>query len=962
MVSSPVNEPDVHALRRALGNMAALSSLPAMWVGADEPQIAETLADALFRVLDLDGVRIKLWLATEPIEVERISASAPAHIGSLLHSGFPNDGAAVGTRDLVPNGSIRGFSIGIGTTGADWLYAVAERADFPTEAERLALVMSVNQAAVAWQRARAEQALRTQTEVLDRERHAVSALNRTLANERDRLRLLFQQAPGFMAILHGPQHIFEMCNESYFRLIGRRDVAGRPARQVFPDLEGQPFFKLLDQVYATGKAHVSTAAPIDLLRTPGGMPERRYLDFIYQPIFDDGVVSGIFAEGHDITDLIKAQEQLALSEESLRLATSAAEIGTWDLDLELGALNWCVRTKAMFGIAPEVPCSMADFYAGLHPDDLAATSEAFAAATDANRRSTYDVEYRTVGKEDGALRWVAAKGKGLFRDGRCVRAIGTAIDITARKDAEARLRRSQSELREFNRTLEARVEEQSRERARIWSNSRDIHVVITPNKAVRAVNPAWRAILGQDTEDVIGRSVMEFGWPEDGDAISRAFDRAAAGEDLTNFEARLRHTDGSARWISWHTSGDGDLIYAYGRDVTTEKRQTAALREAEEHLRHSQKMEAIGQLTGGVAHDFNNLLTIIRGSADLLRLHDLPEAKRRHYVEAISETADRAAKLTAQLLAFARRQALRPQVFNVAERLHAVSQMLKSVLGSRVALEFNIADDSACVEADVSQFETTLVNLAANARDAMDAAGRMTIRVGRPSGSIVDSPAYLAIAVSDTGCGIPPDRLGQIFEPFFTTKQAGQGTGLGLSQVYGFVQQSGGKIAVQSHPGQGTVFTISLPISSKPAERIETRNDASDTHPRQQGCVLMVEDNPEVRVFSSQLLNEIGYETVLAASGEEALEILLQSPNRFDLVFSDVVMAGMGGVALGEEIRRQFPGLPVVLTSGYSHVLAKGGPHGFELLHKPYTVEDLSNVLQEAMSRRLIGKQLIPTR
>jgi CheY-like chemotaxis protein len=281
--------------------------------------------------------------------------------------------------------------------------------------------------------------------------------------------------------------------------------------------------------------------------------------------------------------------------------------------------------------------------------------------------------------------------------------------------------------------------------------------------------------------------------------------------------------------------------------------------------------------------------------------------------------------------------------------------MLKSVLGSRVALEFDIADDSACIEADISQFETALVNLAANARDAMDAAGRMTIRVARPAGTIVDSPAYLAIAVSDTGCGIPADKLGQIFEPFFTTKQAGQGTGLGLSQVYGFVQQSGGKIAVQSDPGQGTVFTISLPISSKPAEPIEARNDTRNTNSRQRGCVLMVEDNPEVRVFSSQLLNEIGYETVLAASGEEALEILLQAPNRFDLVFSDIVMPGMGGVTLGEEIRRRFPGLPVVLTSGYSHVLATGGTHGFELLHKPYTVDGLSNVLRGAMLRRLTG-------
>ena len=225
--------------------------------------------------------------------------------------------------------------------------------------------------------------MRAQTEVLNTERNEVAALNRSLSNERDRLRQLFEQAPGFMAIMHGPQHVFEMCNESYFRLIGEREVQGRSVRAVFPDLEGQPFFKLLDEVYATGVPHVSTAAQIDLRRTADGPLERRYLDFIYQPILDHrGEVSGIFAEGHDVTDLIKAQEQLALREESFRLATAAADVGTWDLDLETGILTWCDRTKAMFGISPGVPCSMDDFYAGLHPDDLEATSEAFASAID----------------------------------------------------------------------------------------------------------------------------------------------------------------------------------------------------------------------------------------------------------------------------------------------------------------------------------------------------------------------------------------------------------------------------------------------------------------------------------------------------------------------------------------------------------------------------------------------------
>ena len=491
MQLSLVKQAEVQALRRALGNVAALSSLPSMWLNADERQIAESLADALLRVLDLDGVRVELSPDSgEAIEAERSSKKEQLPLGDALKRAFP-DGQPL--RDpATSNGAAncaRSASVLESKAGVE-LYAVAGRADFPTEGEHLALVMAANQAAVAWQRARAERALRAQTEVLNTERNEVAALNRSLSNERDRLRQLFQQAPGFMAIMHGPQHVFEMCNESYFRLIGEREVQGRSVRAVFPDLEGQPFFKLLDEVYATGVPHVSTAAQIDLRRTADGPLERRYLDFIYQPILDHrGEVSGIFAEGHDVTDLIEAQEQLALREESFRLATAAADVGTWDLDLETGILTWCDRTKAMFGISPGVPCSMDDFYAGLHPDDLEATSEAFASAIDPQRRSTYDVEYRTVGREDGVTRWVAAKGKGLFTDDRCVRAIGTAINITSRKAAEERLRKSETSLRELNMTLEARVEEQSRERARIWQNSRDLHVVLGTDGTIPGHQP-----------------------------------------------------------------------------------------------------------------------------------------------------------------------------------------------------------------------------------------------------------------------------------------------------------------------------------------------------------------------------------------------------------------------------------------------------------------------------------------
>jgi CheY-like chemotaxis protein len=372
-------------------------------------------------------------------------------------------------------------------------------------------------------------------------------------------------------------------------------------------------------------------------------------------------------------------------------------------------------------------------------------------------------------------------------------------------------------------------------------------------------------------------------------------------------------------------------------------------------------MEAIGQLTGGVAHDFNNLLTVIRSSADLLRRRDLPPDRMRRYVDAISDTADRAAKLTGQLLTFARRHAMHSQVFDAADQLTRVADMLKTVLGSAAAFELDIAERPLPVEADINQFETALVNLVANARDAMGRRGSLTIRAAKAQATALDAARYalsefVVVSVSDTGCGIAAEQFDRIFEPFFTTKEVGRGTGLGLSQVYGFAHQSGGTIRVESEVGRGTTITLHLPISSKP---VQTRqgNAIKSAAAGERWNILVVEDNAEVGEFSTQLLHDLGYQTVLAGNAAEALRLLDEDPQRFDIVLSDVVMPGIDGVALGEEIRKRRPDLPFVLNSGYSHVLADDGSHGFDLLHKPYSVEELSRVLRRAMADRTPGKR-----
>ena len=374
--------------------------------------------------------------------------------------------------------------------------------------------------------------------------------------------------------------------------------------------------------------------------------------------------------------------------------------------------------------------------------------------------------------------------------------------------------------------------------------------------------------------------------------------------------------------------------------------RTRDLELAHEALRQSQKMEAIGQLTGGIAHDFNNLLTVIRGSADLLRRQDLPDGRRRQYVDAISDTADRAAKLTGQLLAFARRQALKPELFDAAAQITGIGHMLRTVLGSRIQLKIEAECPDCYVKADTAQFETSLVNLAVNARDAMDGEGQLTISVSSArddSGSDV-----VHVRVADTGHGMNPDQLERIFEPFYTTKEVGKGTGLGLSQVYGFVKQSEGEVSVESRVGKGTTFTITLPKALESDLPDEPPLVIEDYHHSRGGRVLIVEDNVDVGQFASQMLTDLGFETVLEGNADAAIGRLEQEQGGFDLIFSDVVMPGMDGVELGRVIRQRWPMIPVVLTSGYSHVLAEEPEHGFPLLQKPYSVEGLSKILRGA--------------
>ncbi|WP_213954734.1 PAS domain-containing sensor histidine kinase [Variovorax sp. dw_954] len=487
--------------------------------------------------------------------------------------------------------------------------------------------------------------------------------------------------------------------------------------------------------------------------------------------------------------------------------------------------------------------------------------------------------------------------------------------------------------------------------------------MLDPAGRVTNWNAGAQLIKGYTAHEILGQHFSRFYTAEDQrKGVPALALQTALAENRYEAEAWRVRKDGSRFWANvvidaiFDEAGRHIGFAKITRDITERKRAQDEMDRAREALGHAQKLEAVGRLTGGVAHDFNNFLTIIRSSVELLRRSGGDEERRERYISAIAETADRAALLTKQLLAFARQQPLRPEAFGIAQRVRSMAQVIETMLGAVVKVELALDAPMDIAQADPNQFDTALLNIVINAKDAMPTGGTLKISVA----NVEEVPpvrrhaalkgAFVAIAISDSGSGIEPLTLGRIFEPFFTTKPATKGTGLGLSQVYGFAKQSGGEIDVQSRVGEGTCFTLYLPRATGGVGT--AAQDGAATAPRKalELSILLVEDNDEVGQFSSGLLCAVGHSVTRAASAKETLKILEAGREKFDLVFSDVVMPEMDGVDLGRQIRHRWPDLPVVLTSGYSHVLAVDGDHGFSLLQKPYSIQELEAFLDRAMA------------
>jgi PAS domain S-box-containing protein len=562
----------------------------------------------------------------------------------------------------------------------------------------------------------------------------------------------------------------------------------------------------------------------------------------------------------------------------------------------------------------------------------------------AAEQGRYEVEGLRV-RKDGSRFWSSIViDPVLDESGTLIGYAKVTRDLTAKKAAEQALFESEQRFR------------------LLVQGVRDYAIyMLDPNGYVTDWNSGAVLIKGYSSDEIIGRHFSCFYTQEDRERgePERGLALALQHNTFQNEGWRVRK-NGSRFWASIVIdpiySETGKLIgfAKVTRDVTERKLAQEEGDRQRDILSHAQKLEAIGRITGGVAHDFNNLLTIIRSAAELLGTASLSAEKRSRYLEIIVETAGRAALLTQQLLAFAREQPLNPEVLDIASRIQQLMHVVEMTVGANINVNIELPADLWAVYADASQFETAVLNLVINARDAMPTGGTLDIGARnatflpslRRHGNHVGTPGhFIAITIGDTGCGIEPSLLEQIFEPFFTTKELNKGTGLGLSQVYGFAKQSGGEVVVESQVGSGTTFTLYLPCAKaehpapSPDVALDARKNAKPSK------VLLVEDNELVAEFAQSVLHEVGHNVTWVANAEAALDVLDARCSSFDLVLSDVVMPGISGIELGQEIRRRWPDLRVVLSSGYSPGLAQEGAHGFEFLQKPYTLEHLLAVI-----------------
>ena len=633
----------------------------------------------------------------------------------------------------------------------------------------------------------------------------------------------------------------------------------------------------------------------------------------------------------------------ALAEANIHMqeAQRLANLGSWSWDITQNRVSWSDQLHKIYGIfADRFGGNFEEFMDFVHAEDRIQVGKNIKAALKSGRPFTH--EERIV-RPDGSIRHLQSVGEVIRDDsGNTVRMLGVCLDVTERKQAERALRDS-----EKNYQL-------------LLKGVRDYAIyMLDVDGHIRSWNPGAANIKGYSAEEAIGSHFRQF-YTED-DRVARLPERAletAAREGKFEAQGWRVRKDGSGFYasvlIDAIRNDSGELVgfAKITRDITEQHEAQVALEQTREALAQAQKLEAIGQLTGGIAHDFNNLLMIVSGYAQILQRR-LKEPKDTQAIEAIRMAASRGEKLTRQLLTFSRRQKLMPVVVDLRQRIDGMRDMLAPSLRGNIELTCDIDDDIWPVEVDLGELELALVNVAVNARDAMPDGGKITLtarnvvlRPGSAAGALEGE--FVALAIIDTGSGMPPEVVVRVFEPFFTTKPVGKGTGLGLSQVHGFANQSGGAVTVTSEEGSGTVVTIYLPRCH--AEAPDTGKSTETAPEATQGTVLVVEDSRDVAEVTSSLLEQIGYRVVRAENASEALRHLQQGIE-VDLVFSDIVMPGtINGIGLAQICLERYPGIPVLLTSGFSDA-AQAADGQFDILRKPFELSALERAIETSIGK-----------
>ncbi|MBR2818032.1 MAG: PAS domain-containing protein [Reyranella sp.] len=732
-------------------------------------------------------------------------------------------------------------------------------------------------------------------------------------------------------------------NDAYVPTLGVKhpSMLGKPFREVWAEV----YAEVADQVAHVRAGEATWNKALLLLLERSGYPEETYHSFSYSPLYgDSGAVEGLLCVVSEETERVIGERRI----EMLR-QLGMALVGTADLGgVEDAVCSILGANRRDFPFA----------LVYLHGNGIACTPDARPLL---ERPWPQETETGQELRLDDRLSWPTGDWQrppdeaiALPIPGAPGRpAIGSLVlglnphrrDDTAIVDI-ARLIAGQISGAMAN--VDARQSERRRAE-RIWSLARDLMVVADSGGIFRVVNPAWTRILGHPVENVIGRHFNDFVLADDHAASTAAYAQAAQAGDLTNFVNRLVTNQGGFRWISWHTSTEGDVVYAYGRDITEEKASADALATAEEALRHAQKMEAVGQLTGGIAHDFNNLLTGIIVSLEVVqrRIAQGRYDELATFAEAATGSANRAAALTQRLLAFSRRQPLAPKPLDADALIASMEMLIQRTVGETIEVACHTTPGLWPTKCDPNQLESSILNLVINARDAMPSGGRITVDARNISaaGRAGAAGSYIAISVADTGHGMSAETVSRAFDPFFTTKPIGQGTGLGLSMVYGFAQQSGGFVEIDSTEGKGTTVRICLPRC-----RDSAGPSASDAAPSvgrsaKSQIVLVVEDEPAVRAVVTETLREVGYETIEAVDGASGLRCL-QSPQHIDLLLTDVGLpGGLNGRQLADAARTFRPDLKVLFMTGYVHDVDSGGvalEPGMEIITKPFTSDRLA--------------------